>query len=73
MFALSLFAGAVSNAAYSADNADNYDDSNCDNQDDAFEDACNDLRTVSQAEGATAVSFSVICNVLYGCVRKSVL
>ena len=63
LFAISLFAGAVSNAAYSSDNADEYDESNCDNQDGAFEDACNDLATVRDAEGATAVSFTVICNV----------
>ena len=60
MFALSLFAGAVSNAAYSSDNADTYDEFECDDRKDEFEDACNDLRTVSQAQGATAVSFSVI-------------
>ena len=64
LFVLSLFAGAVSNAAYSSDNADNYDDNNCDNESiaGAAEDFCNDLRTVSQAEGATAVSFSVTSN-----------
>ena len=60
MFALSLFAGAVSNAAYSSDNADTYDEFECDDQKRELEDACNDLRTVSQAQGATAVSFSVI-------------
>ena len=63
LFAISLFAGAVSNAAYSSDNADNYDNLNCDNSRSTFEDFCNDLGTVRDAEGATAVSFSVICNV----------
>ena len=63
LFAISLFAGAVSNAAYSSDNADNYDNLNCDNQRGDLEDLCNDLGTVRDAEGATAVSFSVICNV----------
>ena len=74
LFAISLFAGAVSNAAYSSDNADNYDDLNCDNPGSRFEDLCNDLATVRDAEGATAVSFSVICRyVMYlmcDCVVK---
>ena len=65
LFAISLFAGAVSNAAYSSDNADTYDNNMCDNgsQEGAAEDACNDLATVRDAEGATAVSFSVMCDV----------
>ena len=65
LFAISLFAGAVSNAAYSSDNADTYDDWNCDDEstEGSAEDACNNLATVRDAEGATAVSFSVMCDV----------
>ena len=71
LFVLSLFAGAVSNAAYSSDNAETYDRI-CDDKsfEGAAEDACNDLRTVSQAEGATAVSFSVTSNSTVDCVVK---
>ena len=66
VFTLSLFAGAVANAAYSSDNADTYDDNMCDNENlqGTAEDVCNDLATVRDAEGATAVSFTVICNKL---------
>ena len=66
VFTLSLFAGAVANAAYSSDNADTYDDNMCDNENlqGTAEDFCNDLATVRDAEGATAVSFTVICNKL---------
>ena len=65
LFAISLFAGGVSNAAYSSDNADYYDETMCDddNVSGVTEDNCSDLATVRDAEGATAVSFSVICNV----------
>ena len=65
MFVLCLFAGAVSNAAYSSDNADEYvDKHDCDsnNIDDDKENACSDLETVRDAQGATAVSFSVMYN-----------
>ena len=65
LFVLSLFAGGVSNAAYSSDNADYYDETMCDDDNVADETGgtCNDLATVRDAEGATAVSFTVICNV----------
>ena len=64
VFTLCLFAGAVANADYSSDNADAYEDGMCDNDNtaDVMEDICNDLRTVANAQGATAVSFSVIYN-----------
>ena len=58
VFVLSLFAGGTANAAYSADNADIHDD-RCNMNDDQQE-ACDNLETVRNAEGATAVSFSVI-------------
>ena len=64
VFVLSLFAGAVSNADYSSGNADYYDDGMCDNDniEDDQQDLCDDLRTVRDAQGATAVSFSVMYN-----------
>ena len=64
VFVLSLFAGAVSNADYSSANADNYDNSMCDNDNikDDEQDLCDDFRTVRDAQGATAVSFSVMYN-----------
>ena len=64
MFVLCLFAGAVSNAAYSSDNAETYDEYNCDSNNISVdrENACSDLETVREAQGATAVSFSVTCN-----------
>ena len=69
VFVLSLFAGGTANAAYSADNADDRDNKyRCDrrNLNDDLQDACDNLDTVISAEGATAVSFSIICN--YVCV-----
>ena len=64
VFTLCLLAGAAANADYSSDNANTYDDKMCDKDNTAgvMEDICNDLRTVANAEGATAVSFSVIHN-----------
>ena len=64
MFVLCLFAGAVSNAAYSSDNADTYEEYRCDSNSISRdrENACNNLTTVRDTEGATAVSFSVTCN-----------
>ena len=64
VFTLCLLAGAAANADYSSDNANAYEDGMCDDDDTTgeMEDICNDLRTVANAEGATAVSFSVICN-----------
>ena len=61
VFVLSLFAGGTANAAYSADNADTYDD-RCDGRrvTGDLEEACDNLETVRNAEGATAVSFSVM-------------
>ena len=64
VFTLCLFAGAVANADYSSENANTYEDGMCDDDDTnrEMEDICNDLRTVANAQGATAVSFSVIYN-----------
>ena len=64
VFTISLFAGAAANAAYSADNADFYDDdTSCggnDNLRSDAEDACDDLARARDAQGAAAVSFCVI-------------
>ena len=64
VFVLCLFAGAVSNAAYSSDNADTYEDYRCDSTNISVdrESVCDDLTTVRDGEGATAVSFSVTSN-----------
>jgi len=58
VFALSLFAGATASAAYASDNADYYDDieSQCNNGR-VRGDLCDDLETIRDSEGATAVSF----------------
>ena len=63
VFTISLFAGAAANAAYSSDNADYYDDNNiCGSNylSSDQEDACNDLARARNAQGAAAVSFSVM-------------
>ena len=58
VFTVCLFAGAVANAVYSSDNADIHDGIKfiCDS---GNTDLCDNLATVRDAEGATAVSFSV--------------
>ena len=58
VFIVCLFAGAEANAIYSSNNADNHDDAKfiCDN---INTDLCDNLAAVRDAEGATAVSFSV--------------
>ena len=60
VFVLCLFSGAVSNAAYSSDNADTYEEYRCDDNNISRdrEKVCDDLTTVRDAEGATAVSFN---------------
>ena len=62
VFVLSLFAGATANAAYAADNADTHDKQCSDTRfsNDDQEEACDNLGTVRNAEGASAVSFSII-------------
>ena len=65
VFVLCLFAGAVSNAAYSSDNADTYEeDYRCESSNISLdrEKVCDDLTTVREAEGATAVSFTATSN-----------
>ena len=56
---MSFFAGGVANAVYAGDNADLYDDyeRTCDqdNLPQEAEDACDNLRTVRNSEGAAAV------------------
>ena len=64
VFTLCLFAGAVANAAYASDNSDTYDngcDVNDDDRSNDAQDACDNLATVRDAEGATAVSLCVCC------------
>ena len=63
IFTISLLAGAAANAAYSSDNADYYDDNTrcgSNNLHSDEEDACNDLARARDAQGAAAVSFSVM-------------
>lgn len=64
MFTLCLFAGAVANAAYASDNSDTYDngcDVNDNDRSNDAQDACDNLATVRDAEGATAVSLCLLC------------
>ena len=58
VFALSLFAGATASAAYASDNADNYDaiENSCDGGR-VRGDLCDDVETIRDSEGATAVSY----------------
>jgi len=59
VFALSLFAGATASAAYASDNADYYDEfeSQC-NRGSVRGDLCDDVETIRDSEGATAVSYA---------------
>jgi len=63
VFALSLLAGGASNAAYSSDNSDTYDDLRCDDRDN---EVCDDLGTIRSSEGAAAVSRNMmqLCSIL---------
>ena len=55
-FALSMLGGAAANAAYSSDNANLLDRPRCDNGRTTFKEYCDDVKTVRNAQGATAVS-----------------
>ena len=57
VFALSLFSGATASAAYASDNADYYDriENRCDGGR-VRGDLCDDVETIRDSEGATAVS-----------------
>ena len=74
VFVLSLFAGGTANAAYSADNGDFYDDF-CDGRTlrDEAEEGCDNVETVRNAEGATAVSFNVMYIAMYASCDHSYL
>ena len=56
LFALSLLAGAISNAKYAADNNKLYDHNGCDSQTRYDLDVCEDLERVADAEATAAVS-----------------
>ena len=67
LFVIFLFSGGAASAAYSEDNAEFYDDheDKCTDkqlsQYDAVEDACNDVKRVSSAQAASAVSYEILC------------
>ena len=68
VFALSLFAGATASAAYASDVADEHDtleDRRFCNGGDVREDFCNDVETVRDSEGATAVRLYCSINTVY--------
>ena len=66
LFVIFLLYGAVSNASYSSDNDDFYNDfegmcTDSDfNQYDAVEDVCNDIKRVRDFQAATAVSYGIL-------------
>ena len=67
LFGISLLAGGISNAVYSSDNRDLYDDSTCSYRngyyiDNIVYDICDDLQTVYEAQDAAAVSLGSCYN-----------
>lgn len=67
LFVIFLLSGGAASASYSEDNAKFYDDfeDKCTDKDynqyDAVEDACDDVKRVSSAQAASAVSYRILC------------